>query len=44
MVLLTFVYLHNAPVTQRTDFQPQHLQNQKKHSKIMHKHRLTYQR
>jgi len=26
----------NAPVKQRTDYQAQHLQNHKKHSKIMH--------
>jgi len=47
---LTFKILHsylsqNAPVKQRTDSQPQHLQNQKKHSKVMHnKQPLTYQR
>jgi len=28
---------HNAPVKQSTDSQPQHLQNHKKHFKIMHK-------
>ena len=34
----------NAPVKQLTDFQPHHLLNQKKNSKILHKQSLTYQR
>jgi len=40
-------YIHitiNASIKQWRDFQPQHLQKQKKHCKITHKQPLTYQR